>query len=430
MMKKLLMSSVFSAGLKVASAGLTFLMFMWLARALGPTEYGRFASMFALGTIGAVTALLGQHTLGIKTLSALGDAPSNAAARRGILWRGYGTVAAGGAICVAGLLAVLYLDALLDLGVDGATLVGAASFVLPFALAELVSHQFRAFGAIGWALVPRDVVWRGGVALLGLGAAIWPAVFDTALITMITISVALFAVVLFQAVAMRLKHRALLAGEGRAPSPPDMRSAFWMWIATIGTMGANLNIVAAAPFLPAEQIGAYFAAQKIAQLLQLPVLAVNIVASPIFARLHSQRDTGELRAIGRKLALLLVGPLAAGTLVVVTFAPELLGLFDPYFAVASAAMILLAAGYLITGLGGPVRQLMLMADGERDVVRLTLLSEAGGLAMVPLLVPSFGIMGAAFAALTARTIFTVAAVMWCRGRLGVDASVLSLVRRD
>jgi O-antigen/teichoic acid export membrane protein len=200
-----------------------------------------------------------------------------------------------------------------------------------------------------------------------------------------------------------------------------------MWVASLGTMGASINLTAATPFLPANEIGAYFAAQKTSQLLQLPIIAVNIAATPVFARLYHQKESDSLRAVGRKLALLIAGPLTLAALSITFLAPDLLALFDPGFATASAALTILALSYLVIGLGGPTRQLMLMSDGERDVVRLTLWSEAVGLALVPILVPFLGIVGAALAAFAARVIFTVMSVMWCRKKLGVDTSVLSLL---
>ena len=49
--------------------------------------------------------------------------------------------------------------------------------------------------------------------------------------------------------------------------------------------------------------------------------------------------------------------------------------------------------------------------------------------LIPVLVPAFGILGAAIAACVARVIFTVMTVIWCRRHLGVDMSILSVLGR-
>ncbi|MEP1613681.1 MAG: polysaccharide biosynthesis C-terminal domain-containing protein [Roseobacter sp.] len=428
-MINLVRSSIFSALLMTSSAGLSFLMFMYLARVLGAAEYGLFASMFALGTIGAISALFGQQTLSMKTLSALADEPDVIPQRRRSLRQSYQVAFSGAAIVVVLSLGVGLGATALGNDMDLRHLVGACALVFPLAMADLIAHQFRAFGAIFWALGPRDIFWRGGIVLACFAAASLPFVFTNALTTVVVLSLSLMVIVGIQATAMLISNRALLLPRPQSGSVTKMqwRTSMWMWFASLGNMGASLNISGAAMFLPPEQIGAYFAAQKISQLLQLPIIAVNISATPVFARLHKQSDLTGLRNVGQKLAMLISVPLAIGAIVVGLIAPELLGLFDPVFVDASAALTLLAASYLVIGLGGPTRQLMLMSDGERQVVRLTVVSEVIGLILIPILVPPFGIIGAALSACVARLLFTVMSVSWCRKNLSVDTSILSLV---
>lgn len=429
-MKSLMVGSALSAGLKIASAGLTFLMFVYLARVLGAVEYGLFASMFALGTVGAITALFGQHTLSIKTLSALGDDKDAAPARRLAMRQSYQVAFAGMVVFIVLLLIGGLSARKLGFGIDMRYLLGACALVVPFALSDLVAHQYRAFGSIFWALAPRDIVWRGAVVLACIGAAGIPFVFSNALTAMIVLSAGLGIIVAVQLIAMLASNRdrlAVVPGSAAATGPMQWRVSVSMWLASLGTMGASLNLSAAALFLPPDQVGAYFAAQKTSQLLQLPIMAINISATPVFARLHSQQDTQGLRNVGRKLAALIAVPLLIGAAIIVGFAPQLLSLFDPAFASAALALTLLAGSYLVIGLGGPTRQLMLMSNGERHVVRLTLVTEAVGLALIPLLVPAFGILGAALSACVVRVLFTVMTVIWCRARLGVDTSVFSLL---
>ncbi|WP_262386375.1 lipopolysaccharide biosynthesis protein [Roseobacter fucihabitans] len=424
-----MLGSLLSAGLKIISAGLSFLMFMFLARALGPVEYGLFASMFALGTVGAIVALFGQHTLSIKTLSALGEGPGQAADRRQMMRQGYRIVLAGISLVIAVLLGGGAIAGALGFDLDMRYLIGACALLLPLALADLVSHQYRAFGSIFWALAPRDVVWRGAVVLACLAAASLPFFFANALVAMMAISVTLMIIVALQIISSIKTHRHRFAAPPDVQNSPKMpwRISAWMWLASLGTMGGSLNLSATSLFLPPEQIGAYFAAQKTSQLLQLPIIAIDIAVTPVFARLYSQNDIAGLRNVGRNLAMLVAIPLAIGAAVIVGFAPQLLALFDPAFISATLALTLLAGSYLVIGLGGPTRQLMLMADGERQVVRMTLISEAVGLALIPILVPLFGILGAAMAACVARVLFTMMTVLWCRKHLSVDTSVLSLV---
>lgn len=434
-MKRLLLGSVLSASIKVASAGLTFLMFMFLARVLGPEEYGYFGTMFAAGTVAAMVVQFGQHTLGMKVVSGIADDPSKATERRSFVIGNYKVVGTASIIAIAVAAGLAGINAGLRLGYDPKYLIGACIMMIPFALSEVVAHHYRALGSIGWALLPRDVIWRGLVVVgcATTGFAAW--VFSDALQSMFVISAVLMGLtavqitVLFKVFPHMTVPKDVLQASETQVTNANWNVSIWMWIASLGMMGGNINVVVASAFLPAAEIGSYFAAQKTSQLLQLPIMAINIVAGPIFARLFSQNKIGELRDAARKMAMLLIIPLVLSTLIIMIYGEQLLSLFDPAFAEAAVALTALALGQLIIGLGGPTRQLMLMADGERKVVHFTLMSECIGLALIPIAVPLFGIIGAAIAILVTRVLFTGLTVLWCRSQLGVDTSVLSIVAR-
>lgn len=429
-MKSLITGGVASAAVKVLSAGLTFLMFMFLARVLEPTEFGHFATMFALGSTIAVVALLGQNLLSLRTLSALDKGRDAGPARRAFLKRSFLFVVSGSAVLSGSLVAYWWLDATFDLGVGGRLALGASLFVLPFAVADLVSHQYRALGSISWALLPRDVVWRSIVIALCLGATLVPWIFSSAFSAMATVSAVLTLVVFAHVAGLRSLVRRADAGEpsGRKTVHTSTNEPFsvWLWIAPVLAMGASLTVVVAAPFLPADEIGAFFAAQKTAQLLQLPKVAIGIVAAPIFARLHATADVDAMQVTARRLSIIILLPLAIGAFFLIWFASELLALFDPAFSFASSTVIVLAVGWLVVGLGGPANQLLLMTGRERDFVRLTAVCELIGLVLIPASALAFGLIGVAVAAIVPRVVLTILLVITCRRHVLVDTSIASL----
>lgn len=431
--RNLLLGGAISGGIKVLSAGASFLMFLYLARVLGAAEFGHFATMFALGSTIGVVATLGQHTLSLKTLSTLENGPRDAEARRLVLRRGYGLVLLGSAACVALLLLLWWGDRATGLPLGGRYALGACLLVLPFAIANLVSHQYRALGSLSWSLLPREVLWRAAVVALCLGAAVAPWAFTDALRAMATVSALLLGIVLAQigglAILLRRANRHADTGLPETEIAALPRFSVWIWLAPVFAMGTSFAVVVATPFLPAEQIGAYFAAQKIAQLLQLPIIAINMVASPIFARLHARGKRAELQTVAGRVSLILCLPLGLGALAIMGFAPMLLGLFDPGFSVYAGALILLAAGWLFRGLCGPAYPMMLMTGGERHVVRLNAVFETLGILLIPVFIGLFGLIGVALVATAVRIASTLAAVFWCRRSLGVNPSITAWIGR-
>ena len=66
LMRKVVGGSLAAFAIKVASAGLSFFMFVALARVMSRADYGIFAFGFSLATFLALVALLGQRTLALR----------------------------------------------------------------------------------------------------------------------------------------------------------------------------------------------------------------------------------------------------------------------------------------------------------------------------------------------------------------------------
>lgn len=426
-MNSLFAQNILSGGIKVAGAGLTFLMFLALARALGPEEYGRFATMFSLGNFLAFVALLGQQTRVLKHLPGWIDAAQFGLVKR-MLRQALSTTVA----CCATICAFLYLCTFV-LPAPEATviLLGAIPFILPFALGELFASLLRVFGAISGALLPRDILWRLTVVMLTSSAGLGLLRDMSAISAMNVVSGTLMVLVLGQ---ILLFHRVAPAQIWRAPEKPletgFVQDSLWFWVATVvGIMAGHLSVVFTSVSLPDADTGAFFAAAKVAQLLNLPLMAVNIVAAPRVSRMFAKRDMAGIRDICRAVSPLLLMSSLAGMAVLLVMPGWILALFDPAFRAATPALVLLAAGQLFSALCGPVGTLMLMADGERRFLLLIGLSEGAALLLILLLSPSFGITGAASAALIGKLGWNALAVLWCRQKLGVDPTVLGLLRR-
>src|SRR5690348_2885501 len=165
-----LSKSLVSLVIKVATAGLTYGMYVILARLMGVVEYGYFAFGLSLATILAIGANYGQQTAILRYW------PEEMVAGRP--QKALEALRSGGAVTIiAGLgLSVLLLGvgAVSDgFGVPGGHLYAAATLILPLALAEYWSSALRAQGSVWTALTPRDIVWRLGLPLLVV--ALWYA---------------------------------------------------------------------------------------------------------------------------------------------------------------------------------------------------------------------------------------------------------------
>lgn len=423
-------SVVMTAAIKVGSAGLTFLMFVFLARVLEPDAYGQFATMFSLGSFLGFFVLLGQHTRAIKRLSgwiedrALGLV-------RGLIVQSLSLVAVAAmalAICVG--IAVVVLLAL-DRQDAVQMLLGALPFVLPFALSELCAAMFRAQGSITLALLPRDIVWRVLVVALCVPLAGQLPYLQAAgaLTTMLILSAVLLALTIVQGIVLAWR---LPRGVWATPSEGLPRAFWadsaWLWTASlVGIMAGHLSVVFTSFNLSDAETGAFFAAGKIALLLQLPLVAMTLVAGPMLARDFAKSDMAAMQNTCRTMMPLLAGASLVGMIIVCAAPGRLLSLFDPSFTVAVPALIVLTLTQLIAALCGAGTLVMIMSDNERTQTLVVGASELFGLLLIFVLAPVLGLLGAAIAALIGRTLGKVIAALFCFRRLGIDTTVFCLL---
>lgn len=180
------------------------------------------------------------------------------------------------------------------------------------------------------------------------------------------------------AVAIALVMGVFLFLRFTAPAPPsesDLESSRnrlttislpFLGIALMATAQAWLDTLIVAFFRPDTEVGLYGVAARISRTIPIALLAINLVVAPQLARLH---ETGDLRRQKRfllKACLISTAATVPICLVVLIFAPQILGLFGPEFGQARLALMFLVLGQMVNGVTGPVGTFLLMANREKS----------------------------------------------------------------
>lgn len=425
--QSILRSMIVSSGIKLCAAMLTFLMFLFLARVLGPESYGRFAAMYGIGGFLAFVALFGQHTFVLRWLSAWQD-PQDAGQARWALKVGMLTTLVGGLLSWAGLALVAFALKIIRPETDLLSLILAGTLVLPMAFAEFAISVLRSYGSVVKALLPRDILWRA--SLIAAVLLIFHLGDEPVSVTAAFLVTAglLGGLVCVQMYWVRQRLPTAIFFTRPVPNWSTWRqSSPWYWLAAIsGMMAGYLAVVVVAAVLPDVETGAFFGAQKVAQLLQLPLIAINIVAAPLLARRFRAHDILGMQRLCRNIVLMLAPLVVGGFLVLVFLGPWLLSLFDAGYTFAEPALLVAGLAAVIHSLSGPSGTAMLMASGEKAAVIVTFLAEGFGLLLIPPLALAYGVTGAAIAVAVGTVSWNLLAILWCRRRIGMDPSVLSL----
>lgn len=161
-------------------------------------------------------------------------------------------------------------------------------------------------------------------------------------------------------------------------------------------------------------------AQRTAMLTSFVLLAVNLVVAPRFASMHQDNDLAgiqELALSSTRLMTLLTLPVV---LIMIFFPGLLMGFFGDDFVAGTYLLRILVVGQLINVITGPVNNLLIMT-GNADSMKSTMIM--AGLIVVGcalILIPLYGVIGAAIATALAVSAQNLIAVWYVRRRLSIN----------
>lgn len=416
--------TVLATVIKAAGIGLTFLFFVIAARKSSAEGYGTFAAMFSLATILGFALNAGQHMTVLRFWPAWQRTRSLSLADASIKWSAgrvlISGIAGGGAIfLVAVLWPITGYPQPLMLAAPAA-LIGMS---LAFSFSEFAQAALRARGEVLISLSGREVLWR----ILNIGALFALAQFSG--VGLIWLATATLSLVTVGQLAMVWRGMGPTDPIGLEDQQALKQSSLWFWLGTtVGPIVTHSGTVIVALFLGPKAAGAFFAADRLAKLLSIVLIAINQVLGPQLSRHY---HAGEIDRV-RKLVTL--GSLAAGAIALLgmlvfwflgTYA---LRLFGPGYDSAWGALMLLTVGQVINTFAGPNTMLMNMAGLERLNTIVMGIAGAAGLVILSLTAYLWGQIGAAAGAAAVMIFWNIIIVFICDRRLGIRPFDFSALR--
>ena len=415
--------------IKVASAGTSYLMLVAFANMLHATEYGYFGYILNLSVL--LSALFG---LGLPT-HVMRFWPLHM--ERGEAAKARGLVALSLRALLAAALLLALVGALLSYAKPMADTLGfteawllTALLAASFAFGDYFSGALRAQGNTIWALAPRDIGWRVLAPALAFAILLF-----TGAATARTAIYACLAVMLVVCALQLGKHLSLtrvLAGTGPAAEERSvwLKPLFPLWFSgVLYALIQQFDVIVVGTLLGAEKAGAYFAAQKTASLLGLAMIAGGMVAAPMMAASFHAGRKAELQRICRLLAIAIAATTLAGLAFLALTGNLLLSIFDPVYVEAYGVLMVLGLGYTVDAMAGPSAYLMQMTKLEWTYLRVMAVVYAFVIALQLVFVPRYGMIAAAAATACGTVIWNILAIHLLRREIGIDPSVLSLLRK-
>jgi len=391
-----------SLGLKSASVALGLLSNVILARGMGTDGFGVYSFIMAIIGLLGIPTLLGFPGFLVREVARY-RVNREWALLRGLLARSHQVVFLAGLIMSFGAAVVIlrlngehqaaFLLALPVLMVNALTAVGAAGL--------------RAFRRVVLGQLPQLLI-RPTFFVIVVGGLWWSGF---ALDVTIVVGVQLVATAMGS-----LATLVFLAGT----LSPDIKAAprryhtdAWVkgavpffFLGGVGFVANQIDIIMLGALRESADVGIYKVAVQGAQLVVFVLMSVNLTLGPLISELFQAGDMERLRRVaimGARVALL--GSAPAALIFLLWGKPLVEFVFGAEYGGGSWPLAVLCVGQVISAAAGSVALVLNMTGHERDTLIGMSVSAILNIMLNALLIPRFGIEGAAWAT-------TISLIIW------------------
>ncbi|HEV7247013.1 MAG TPA: lipopolysaccharide biosynthesis protein [Shinella sp.] len=414
--------------IKLASAGLTFLLFVAAAMVTDERQFGLFSTAYASASLVSFFSLIGQHAAVMRfwpQYAGGGDLSSaNGLMARAILVAAAGLIAASLLMLATAFLPFATVPEWFELCLATAALAFALGW------SEFTSCAFRAKNALFSGLLPRDIFWRvatiAGFAATGFLSPGISAVAATSLAAGLLLACVLPQTVVLLRETFHAPRGAL--NDAQKMEFKAVTLGLWGVTALPPALGQASTLLVAAILGP-EAAGAIFVADRVMRLAVLALNGINQALAPQISSAFHSHDRPHVQRIAGLAAIGGFGIALAMLAVFVLFGKLILAVFDPAYAsdTMHAALIILGLGALVGTACGPTELIMQLTGLQRELFRTLVVVNTVGLGVTAGLTVVLGPMGAALGIAGTMMVWCVTGATITRRRIGIDPSILGFL---
>jgi O-antigen/teichoic acid export membrane protein len=369
-----------------------------IANLLGVSAFGVYAFALSIVNFLAMLGVFGFETASLRFIAAYRGSASwklyNGYRRKTIeitaLWSSVLAIALLGAIALGagrhqpGLAPVL--------------MVGA--FLLPvLALLKIFSAHLQALQKIllgqGLQGLLRPALLAVGLATAFLG--LHPRNAATIAMTVNVMVTAIVCGVAWYAIIGAAPSDAI--GKGRTfETQKWLRVSVPLFLITISqTLLTSADTLMLGAMAGTRAAGMYAVASQVATVVAFSITAANAIVAPMIAELFARNRMADLQRLIVLASRSVIAVSAPVLVLVIVLRHFLMGVFGPGFSPASSAMVILSFGQFAIVLFGSVGFLMTMTGKETEASRIIGISAVANVGLNLMLIPRFGLEGAATA---------------------------------
>lgn len=433
MVGSLFWKSVLALIYRCAGAAVTFAFGVSFARMMSIQEYGALVSLMNFGFVAAMIGGGGQQLRVLLEIPSLAARKEYTAIDSIVSQRA--RVTFFGSIAMTAIGLILFVAAHGREGIFGSWEYSASLLlILPLALIEVQSSLARALGSVNLALLPKEVLWRLFVMLLGGAIFVTYGRPVNAADVLVIATVVLVLLIAIQQVHLRRLadgHRLFTVALRRSKESiaEIFSTSAPFWVTSTASMAfSTIDIVIVSVMAGPAAAGYYYAANRISLLLDLFLSTFCVPAAPLIARLFDENQRGEVVRVASGAAL------AAFIAVLVCFVALALAgnialmAFGSAFVRAHGVLMILASGQLAATYFGVGSIALNMTGHQRAAMNIMVIISALGIVAMVGATWKFGIWGTAVVVASVN----VATRAWMAAHIyaadGIDLTATTMLR--
>ncbi len=407
---RLISGSAFIFFCRLFGAATTFLTQVLLARWMGASELGVYVLAFSWCILLSTLSTGGFRIASIRFIGeGLADAEPGYIA--GFVRRSRQIVTTLSlAIALLGSLGLLAFDSVF--GAESLSVFIVALLAVPFfSMLNLYAGFANALSRFPLSFMPINI-FRPLLFLVAI-CGIWAAGEQLDANMAMTLNWAALALVAVATIifSKRVLHHHIAGAEPQYATKTWLHTALpLLFVALFTGYFPELMMIVVGPYLPSDELAIFHVCFRVAMLISFGLYAIDAFTGPEIASLLTSGKREELQQIVNRVTRLRFWAALAAIVVLGLAGREALGLFGDEFTLGYPILMILAFTQLVQAGAGPVTRLISLSGHQNRSVMVFGVAILVAIVLVAILVPLFGMRGAAVATL----LDTVLWVSWMR----------------
>jgi O-antigen/teichoic acid export membrane protein len=178
-----------------------------------------------------------------------------------------------------------------------------------------------------------------------------------------------------------------------------------------------------------EDVGIYHTAFKLSMFAAVALMSINSIAAPKFAEMFGKDDMEGLKKVVHQSTKMIFWTSVPLATIFFIFPEFFLGLFGEEFKIGVFAFIFLSCGRLISSFSGSVGNILQMTGNQNIYAKILLFGAILNVALNLILIPKYGINGAAIASMSSLIVWNLSMVLVVKKKFGFYTFYIPFIKK-